>query len=220
MLIFPGQSTAAQYNSEGITATLPQSQTTYVFDAVIRNEHEQRVTKTQHPIQTGASISDHAYIEPARLTLEIGMSDAMDSYSQGLWVGSSTKSVSAYQILLAMMFARIPLIVNTKLRNYQNMVIENLAAEDTAETFASLNARVTFSEIFVANIQVVVQSARPQDTNSTAQGTKNPTSPTASQVSQNQVPANISQTLPQADHVVGAGNWSSVNTSNLPQLAP
>jgi hypothetical protein len=73
----------------------------YVFDAVIRASHRRVLKKTQHPVMTGTNISDHAYIEPARLTLEIGMSDAMAAFaSGGEWAtGWNSKSISAWQTI-------------------------------------------------------------------------------------------------------------------------
>ena len=220
MLIFPGQPNAAQYNAEGVSVTLPSNQTVYVFDCVIRQDHDQSITKTMHPVQTGASISDHAYAEPAQLVIEIGMSDAMDAYQPGIWTGAATKSTSAFQILLAMSYARIPVVITTKLRTYQNMLITQITAEETNETFASLKARVRFGEIFMANTQSQANSARPQDTNATAQGSPAPTPPTAAQTNNNQVPSTINEILPQAANVLGAGQWCSVNCSNLPNLIP
>lgn len=217
-VVFPGVPNASQYRSEGITATLPSSQTLYVFDATPRIDHEQRVTKTVHPVQTGASISDHAYLEPARLTLEVAMSDAQDAYAADLWVGGPTKSASAYQVLLAMAFARVLLVVTTKLRTYQNMLIVNNPAEDTIETFAGLKARVTFEEVFLADTQAVVASARPQDTSQTQAGTLSPTPPTQAQLNANVVSNAMAKQLGIPTNVPGAGQWSSVNVNNLPNL--
>jgi hypothetical protein len=215
VLTFPGQPQVAQYSATGITATLPTAQTQYVFDAVIRNSHEQRVRKTLQPVQTGASIADHAYVEPARVSLDIGMSDAMDVYATGIWVGARTKSVSCFQVMVAMSYARVPLALHTKLRDYKNMVIESITAEDTARTIAGLRMRVEFGEIFAAKTVVIPNSARPQDTQQNNLGNVNPQPPTPTQVSQNQVGPGI-KLYPA--HTCGAGTWCSVNTANLPAL--
>jgi hypothetical protein len=215
ILVFPGQQTTAQYNQEGITATLPTNQTTYVFDAVLRAGHEQRLRKTMHPVQTGAAISDHAYIEPARVSLDIGMSDVMDQFQPGMWTGAQTKSVSAFQTMLALQFSRIPLTLLTKLRIYHNLVIESITDEETAKTITGLRMRVEFGEIFSAQTQAVPDSARSQDTQQTNLGTVNSTPPTTVQTNQNQVGTGV-EIYPA--HTIGAGNWSSVSTTNLPLL--
>jgi hypothetical protein len=211
VLVYSPPPGTPQYTPSGIGVTLPNKQTRYVFDAVIRTGHNQRLTKTQHPIQTGANISDHAYIEPGRVMLDIGMSDAVASYSGGMWSGGPTKSVSAYQTLLALQYSRVPLMLTTKYRSYTNLVITAVDADDTVKTIASLKARVEFEEIFFGSTQVVADSARPQVTSSTPLGTVYAQPPSPQDVSQYQVPA----TVPPIN-VPGAGDFSSTNINNLP----
>jgi hypothetical protein len=161
------------------------------------------------------------------------MSDAMDSFSEGMWTGGATKSISAYQTLLAIQFSRIPLVLTTRLRTYSNVIIENISAKDTFKTIGGLRAVVTFSEIFVANTQVVTDSARPQDTQKTGLGAVTPQNPTPTEISQNHVLPVASHPMttiaqPVASHtpsaagvpvkkvdVPGAGFWSSVNNALL-----
>lgn len=210
IITFPGQPQAAQYSSaSGVSASLPTSQTQYVFDAVIVAEHGQSLTKTKHPVQTGASISDHIYIEPADLILDVGMSDAMDAYfNPSTWTGSPSKSVAAYQTLLALAFARIPLTITTRLRTYTNMVITDLPAQDTVKTIQGLRARITFGQLFLADVTSAPVSARNQDTDATNLGAVNTVPPTTAQNQQNQVPP----TYHPWDSI-GAGDYSSVNQS-------
>ena len=220
MVLFPGQPQTAQYNAQGISVTLPTNPTRYIFDAMLRASHNQVVTPTKHPVQTGGAISDHAFIEPAMLILDIGMSDAMDAYEQNVWIGGPTKSTSAFQILLAMAFARIPVIVVTKYRVYSNMLVQVLEAEDTAETYAGLRARVTFHQIFVADTQTQPDSARVQDTQTNSFGVKNPSDPTQAQVSKNQVPATVPAVNCPGSGVPGTSDcWSSNSVSGLGPVA-
>jgi hypothetical protein len=55
----------------------------FFFDAVLRVEHNRTLRMTEHPIQTGANVVDHAFMLPAQITLEIGMSDVMASIIPG-----------------------------------------------------------------------------------------------------------------------------------------
>src|SRR5215469_5595098 len=84
------QATSRQTPSS--TATLPstagapstqQPTVMYVFDGAIRADHVQDMTLTQNPVQTGVALADHSYLLPARLTVEIAMSDSMQSYVVG-----------------------------------------------------------------------------------------------------------------------------------------
>lgn len=71
----------------------------YFFDGVLRVEHSSQRRLTQHPVQTGANITDHSFQVPSKLTMEIGVSDSMDFYKLS-WSGNAlSKSVNAYQKL-------------------------------------------------------------------------------------------------------------------------
>lgn len=217
-IVFPGLGTPPQYsNNSSSNVTLPQDITFYVFDAVILEEHQQRVETTDHPVQTGASFSDHAYVVPARLVLDIGMSDAMQPYfNPSTWQGSTSKSVSAYQTMLAMLFARVPLTVTTRLRTYTSMVVESLTPQESARTFSGLRMRVEFKQIFMATIVSTATSARPQDSSTTNLGQLSAAPPTAAQIAQNNISGLSDPAVPSP--AVGAGSWCSVNTDNLASL--
>jgi hypothetical protein len=173
--VFGGSPVAGGFNLKVNAGTHPGTpDTIYVFDAVIRTEHQRRIEKTQHPIQTGANVTDHAIIEPARVELEIGMSDAMDSFTPGQWTGSSSKSVNAYQTLVSIAKARQPLTVTTRLDSYTNMVLTGISAGDTVETRFGLRASLVFEELFTGTISSQQVSARSDLTGSTNLGTKSP----------------------------------------------
>jgi hypothetical protein len=191
----------------------------YVFDAVITADHRQDATITSFPVQTGAAISDHAYIMPAEITLDIGMSDAMEAYASstsadvayagGAWTlpGSLTKkSVSAYATMLSWAQNRVLMSLTTRLFTYPNVMVASLAPQENAGTIASLRCRVTFKQIFLANIQTLSPSARPQDTQNTGQGQASGGTPSNAQVSQ--YGSNAGANVPTS------GPWSS-NASAL-----
>ena len=182
----------------------------YVFDAVFQLDHTQDLQPTELPVQSGANLTDHVFIKPARLSLEIGMSDVMSSYTPGQWSGASSKSVNAYEILLQLSFSRIPLTITTKLRTYTNCVIVSIRARDNYKTINSLKATVTFQQIFNALSGTTNNpvSSRNQDTQLTQAG-QVPTAAVPDVVNnQYQVPDTVLEdpTLPVVD---GAGNYGS-----------
>lgn len=205
----PTAGTQFVYGASGST------QTTYVFDAVLELEHEQRLEKTRHPVQTGADISSHAYLMPPRVVMYIGMSDAMDAYSNGVnaanqsgagvapntvapFSGNSTsKSVNAYQTMISLQSARQPLTVTTRLRTYNNMVITSVSPREDYKTITGLRMRVEFEQIFTALTASAVSSdpaaqapltARPDATQQTGLGVINPSAVQAVTQSQFQYP--------------------------------
>lgn len=204
--------------------TAPQT-TTYVFDAVLDIEHSQRLEKTSHPVQTGADISSHAYLVPATCVLYVGMSDAMDAYSNGPanispWTGNPSKSVSAYQTLLTLQAQRQPMTVTTRLRTYTNMVITDISPKEDYRTIAGLRCRVEFGQIRTATVNVTPASARANDTQTTGLGQVNPQPVPAA--TENQFNINNYGGVTPIDQVniPGAGDFSSVNTNSLQTQVP
>lgn len=148
---------------------------TYVFDAVFRNEHDQSMTPTRLPVQTGANITDHIFVNPALLVMDIGMSDVMDSFTAGMWgAAGSSKSVSAYQKLLTLELARVAVTIQTRLNTYQNMVLCQLKPMEDSKTRHSLRCTIRWEQIFIASITNVGHSTDPQTTDSTNLGDAQP----------------------------------------------
>jgi hypothetical protein len=200
--------------SNGQPAT---SATNYVFDAVFRLMHTRRLTKTKHPVLTGANISDHAYIECARVTLEIGMSDAMSSFADGVWVGAATKSISAWQIIKGLQTNKTLLTLTTRLDTYFNMLVVEATSPDEVKTLHGLRASIVLEEQIAGSIaSQAVSRARPQTSGSTSGGTIQGTSPNASQVQQNVIPSTLYPDTPTFPQVPGAGNVSSNSLGQVP----
>lgn len=118
------------------------------FDAVFSTTHEANVTITTQPVQSGANIADHAYLEPDSVTMEIGMSDA----SEG---AGANHSVNAYAMLRAVMEAREPISLYTRLKSYTNMIVVSISATDDYTTANALKASVMLQKILIVNVATV-----------------------------------------------------------------
>lgn len=140
----------------------------YFFDAVLREEHASALRITEHPVQTGANISDHAFFMPARLVLDIGMNDAMASFVIGQYPVFD-KSVNAFQAMLNLQKTRTPLTVVTRLRKYTNMLIEQI--------FSPVDARTTFGARIILNLKQIITATVGETTvpNSVAENTTDAT---------------------------------------------
>lgn len=143
----------------------------YVFDAVLRAGHNLRLRPTENPIQTGANMSDHAIVLPVVITLEIGMSDALDAFNAN-WGDLQHKSVSCFQTMVALQRSRVLFTLATRLSQYTNMLLINIRVQDDAQTLSGLRAELTFQQIFLGSISTVapVVSARQDVTNSNNAG--------------------------------------------------
>jgi hypothetical protein len=170
-----------QWNSEDSKELfyISGSQGDYFFDAVLKVEHVNQRRLTMHPVQTGANIADHSYQIPARVTMEIGVSDVMDSYSpdglpvslgNGLVNSGGAKSVNAYQTLRKLQDSGEPLTVVTRLNTYENMVIESMTNPEDFKTVYSMKALITFQQIITASVAVRKVSLAPHTAVDTPKG--------------------------------------------------
>ena len=126
----------------------------YLFDAVFSAAHELSLSVTDHPVQSGAAVADHAYLQPETVTLSVGMSDAMTA--AGTLAGESgERSVSAYQKLLELARARRPLTLVTRLETYSNMLIQTVSAEETADSMNALRAEITLKRLNMVQVAEV-----------------------------------------------------------------
>lgn len=151
----------------------------WFFDCYLKMTHTSTLTITDQPVQTGAALTDHAYMQPQELQMDIGMSDVAKSFIPGQFTGSS-RSYSAYQVLKQLQALRIPLQITTRLNTYQNMLIEVISAPDDYTTQYGMKCTVTFREVLVAQVQTVKISARPKVTNKIKGGSPQPVKPSQS----------------------------------------
>lgn len=166
------------------------------FDGIMRTEHSSRVKATQYPTQTGVTFTDHAFIEPSSLTIEIMMTDCHSSaftpngdfladiqnavkiirpYINLATLNSYAakgegRSAAAWLLLKTMQISRIPLVIETRLGTYNNMLIEELSAPDDIKTLHALRCTVRLREVIVASVAETKVSARPAATPPTQGG--------------------------------------------------
>ena len=118
----------------------------FYFDAVFRTEHSANMIITEHPVQTGAPIADHAYLEPEEITCEIGMTD----------VNGDGVSVQMYQQLRELMARREPFTLVTRLHSYNDMLISALSVPDDYTTMFALKAGIVFKQVRVVQVATVM----------------------------------------------------------------
>lgn len=140
------------------------------FDAIFSTQHDTSLNITEHPIQTGANVSDHAYEEASKLTFDIGMSDVMTSIIPGQFSSNFSRSVSAYKKLRDLQCKRLPITVVTRLGTYNNMLVETISTSDDNKTLYGLRATVTLKQIFVVSVTTVKISERPHKSEESNEG--------------------------------------------------
>ena len=108
-------------------------------DVTIEEVHNDRLEITQHPIQTGAVVTDHSFALPAQLTIRCGSSDSSAGYEGYVQ--------SQYNAFLDLQASRQPFSVSTGKRLYENMLIRDIQV--------TTDERSEYTLIAVVNIQQV-----------------------------------------------------------------
>ena len=150
----------------------------YFFDGYLNLSIASELQVTQHPVESGADVSDHAYLMPKEISMTVIMSDAHQSLVPAQFSGTRSRKVEAYQQLERIQKDRIPVSVLTRLGLYKNMVIKSLVANDTDLQLHGLKAEVSLIELPVARVRTVEISLADQTTIQTEMGNISATYPT------------------------------------------
>lgn len=129
---------------------------TITADAVIEESHSDEATVTKHPVEQGATISDHAYKLPAELTLEYG------------WAMGSSQNTSnditflrkLYQQLLDLQVNRTLVQVLTGKRSYTNMFVAGIHETTDKHHENVLIVRLHLQEVLIATTQILQLSSQ------------------------------------------------------------
>ena len=110
---------------------------------ILRERHRASLGITEHPIETGAKVTDHAYLEAKRLSLEFADNHAAD----------------AYNALVRFQSDRVPFTIVSGLFVYQNMLIKDLSAERDSENSKILRGRAELQEAIIVSTAYTVSEA-------------------------------------------------------------
>jgi hypothetical protein len=114
-------------------------------DVTVEENHRDEVIITQHPVEGGGVITDHAYKRPAELEIRCGFSNSSAGY-----VGYVQEQ---YRALLGLQLARQPFTVYTGKRRYQNMLTRGLSVVTDPHSENILMASVALQEIVIVSTQ-------------------------------------------------------------------
>ncbi len=143
----------------------------FFFDAFIDMEHKSDLKITSHPVQMGANVADHAFMEPLELTMTVKMSECNSDIWPDQFTGRYSRSASALAVLQDLQRNRIPFRVHTRLREYQNMLVKSIVAPDDSTKLYGMEATVTMQEVIVAQAETVkVKTSKRAQTTDTSEG--------------------------------------------------
>ncbi len=115
-------------------------------DVTIEEVHNDRLEITQHPIQTGAVVTDHSFALPAQLTIRCGSSDSSAGYEGYVQ--------AQYNAFLDLQASRQPFSVSTGKRLYENMLIRDIQVTTDERSDYTLMAVVNLQQITYVDLGI------------------------------------------------------------------
>ena len=169
----------------------------FVAQVTIEEAHVDELEITDHPVEQGASITDHAFMRPAEVTIRAGWSNSPGSSDllgslgnaitgtiggiSSILSGNSVSQIKdIYARFQEMQRSRIPFDIYTGKRYYTNMLVKSLRETTTAERENSMILVIQCRQILIVKPATTgsvtaepAAQAQPGDTNPTADlGTK------------------------------------------------
>ncbi len=143
---------------------------TLVAMITVSEKHEDDVEITEHPVEIGTQIADHAYLLPSSVTIQCGWSASPASTLVGdlfnKVTGAPANTLSSprevYQKLLDMRAKFELLTVLTGKRTYKNMLIKSLQVVTDRDSENTLIVTAVLREIVMVSTQTAILPASTQ----------------------------------------------------------
>lgn len=122
----------------------------------------------EHPVESGAIITDHRIIMPIEIDLSLILSSAdyQDVYA----------AIKQYYLNATL------IIVQTRSGIYQNQLISALPHEEDPNMYDALTIALSLKEVYMVTAQYAVAPKQPSNSNTTNRGTQQSTQATSSQM--------------------------------------
>lgn len=154
MSIFPAGFTVLAASLAGLlnpAIIIPRNIAGFVADITVEEDAVDRLTITQHPVEQGAAITDHAFKQPASVTIRTGWSNSSPQAA-----GNINYVQQIYAAFLELQASRQPFDVQTGKRAYTNMLIEELSQRTDEKFENAMMLIVRCKEILLTSTQTVV----------------------------------------------------------------
>ena len=123
------------------------------FDATFTEDHTSDLEVTDNPIETGALVSDHAFMLPLRVQITAGVSDILTPSGNPAYGGGSGRAQTAFQLLTELQKAAEPFIVQTGLKVYENMVCESIRTSQDRDSANILYFTASLREVLIVETE-------------------------------------------------------------------
>lgn len=127
----------------------------------IEEVYNDELTITEHPVEKGSEITDHAFKRQPDLTMRCGWSNAdyeallgaAEATFEGGGLPSAQYVNAIYSQLLALQEARTPFDVTTSRRLYRDMLLQGLRLTTDSKTSSALVLTATLKQIRIVSTQ-------------------------------------------------------------------
>ena len=122
------------------------------FEVTVEERHDDSLTITEHPVEKGAAISDHAYKNPMEVVITAGIS------------GKDGESVpkETYEKLLELQASREPFTIITGKREYENMLVQGISVTTDENTENVLMVTLDCREVIIVETETTQVPASRQ----------------------------------------------------------
>ncbi|MBK3400823.1 phage baseplate protein [Methylobacterium ajmalii] len=114
-------------------------------DVVVEEVYRDSLIITDHPVEQGAAITDHAFKRPSGIDIRAGWSNST--------AGAEGYIDGVYSAMLALQASRQPFTVFTPRRMYRNMLAADIVVSRDERTNSVLACTLSLREIIIANTQ-------------------------------------------------------------------
>ncbi|NSX05094.1 phage baseplate protein [Cupriavidus gilardii] len=134
----------------------------------IEEAYQDDLQITEHPVEKGAEITDHAFKRQPEVVIKCGWSNsdlmALAGTLEAIFLGGSLPTAdyisTVYSQLLALQELREPFDVVTSLRKYDSMLFKSLSVLKDQKTGAALSVTATLKQLRIVNTQATTLPPR------------------------------------------------------------
>lgn len=126
------------------------------FDATFFESHESELEISDNPVESGVTVSDHAFMLPLTLTIEAGVSDTpLVSFANDPYASGVSRSRRAYELIQILQKTAEPFNVVTGLKTYSNMICKTIRTQQDKDSSNSLIFTAELREVIIVSTQSV-----------------------------------------------------------------
>ncbi len=127
-------------------------------DVTFEERHEDSLTITDHPVEQGASITDHAYLNPVTVEIKVGFKPQTGVLSAvgSLFANGGVPYLNqVYQNVLALQKNRTLNVIMTGKRVYTNMLVERIVCVTDRDTENVLRMTISCRQLILVQTMAV-----------------------------------------------------------------